>query len=67
MLTRTREELQQQAEALARLVCGLTAAEAWARLDRGELEGTIFASKMARLRALLSTALKDGVYAPESR
>jgi hypothetical protein len=49
----TREELQSEAEALARKVLGISAHDAWDRLRRGELEGTLFASKMVRLRALL--------------
>ena len=49
----TREELQAEAEALAQAVLHASATEAWKRLRAGELEGTLFASKMARLRALL--------------
>ncbi len=49
----TREELQHEAEALAHKVLGISAQDAWDRLRRGELEGTLFASKMVRLRALL--------------
>lgn len=49
----TREELQKEAEALAHKVLGTSAEDAWDRLRRGDLEGTLFASKMVRLRALL--------------
>jgi hypothetical protein len=49
----TRDELQKEAEALAQKVLGTSARDAWDRLRRGELEGTLFASKMVRLRALL--------------
>jgi hypothetical protein len=49
----TREELQNEAEALARKVMHTSAQDAWERVRQGELEGTLFASKMVRLRALL--------------
>jgi len=52
-ITRSRAELESQAQALAREVMRASAEEAWRRLSAGELEGTLFASKMARLRALL--------------
>ncbi len=49
----TREELQSEAEALATDVLHASAAEAWRRIASGELEGTLFASKMMRIRWLL--------------
>ena len=49
----TREELQNEAEALARQVLNTSGNDAWRRIRAGELEGTLFASRMARLRALL--------------
>jgi len=52
-ITRSRAELENRAEALAQEVLHTSAGEAWQRLGNGELEGTIFASKMERLRALL--------------
>lgn len=59
-IARTREELQGQAEALAQEVLHVPAEEAWRRLRSGELEGTIFASKMARLLALLGNDNHQG-------
>jgi hypothetical protein len=59
-ITRTQEELEAQAEALAQKVLNTSATEAWRRLRDGELEGTLFASKMARLRALIGNDNFDG-------
>jgi hypothetical protein len=59
-ITRTREQLEAQAEALAQEVLHTSADEAWRRLRAGDLEGTLFASKMARLRALLGNDNHDG-------
>lgn len=48
----TRAAIEAEAEALARKVLNTSAREAWARVRSGDLEGTLFASKLARLRAL---------------
>jgi hypothetical protein len=63
-ITRTRAELAKQAEDLARQVLHTSAEVAWQRLRGGELEGTLFASKMARLRALLG--MNDNGGAPHA-
>jgi hypothetical protein len=52
-LKRSSEDLEKEAEQLARQTWGVSAPEAWARVKAGELEGTLFASKMMRLYALL--------------
>jgi hypothetical protein len=59
-ITRSQAELESQAEDLAQQVLHVPAKEAWRRLRSGELEGTIFASKMARLRALLGNDNYEG-------
>jgi hypothetical protein len=59
-ITRTRVELEAQAEALAKEVLGTSANEAWRQIREGHFEGTLFASKMARLRALLGNDNQDG-------
>jgi hypothetical protein len=61
-IKRSRAELEAQAEALAQKVLHTSAEAAWRRLGKGELEGTLFASKMARLRALLG--MKDNDHDP---
>ena len=49
----TKDQLIEQADSLARRV-NLTRDEAFHRLDAGEFRGTIFESKMAAIRFLLS-------------
>lgn len=51
----SREEIQAEADALASLVLHTSADEAWTRVRQGELEGTLFASKLARLYFLLGS------------
>jgi hypothetical protein len=50
----TREEVEELAEATAQALLGVPAEEAFAMLDRGELEGTHAASALTSLRWLLS-------------
>lgn len=64
----TTEELVSEADDLARRV-GLTRAEAFERLDAGEYRGTIFESKMAAIRFLLTAepatlSSYEGTYEP---
>lgn len=49
----TREQVLQRAERLARDILGVTAEEAYARLDRGELRGTIIEAELWSFRFLL--------------
>ncbi len=51
----SRDEIQAEADALASQVLHTSAADAWARVRQGELEGTLFASKLARLYFLLGS------------
>jgi hypothetical protein len=52
--TYTREELEAQADELARnSSLRTTGREAWRRVQAGELEGTFLASKLARLFFLI--------------
>jgi hypothetical protein len=51
----SRDEIQAEAEALALRVMNTSAAEAWKRVRQGEFEGTLFASKLARLYFLLGS------------
>jgi len=50
----TREQIEAEAEALARNSSLHTSArEAWAQVKKGKLEGTLFASRLSRLFFLL--------------
>jgi hypothetical protein len=49
----TREELVAEAEALAREVLDVSAAEAWERVRAGAHEGTYFAARLAQIFFLL--------------
>ena len=50
----TREQIEAEAEGLARNSSMHTSArKAWARVKKGELEGTLFASRLSRLFFLL--------------
>jgi len=51
----SREEIEAEAEKLASEVLHTSAREAWARVRHGEFEGTLFASKLARLFFLLGS------------
>jgi hypothetical protein len=58
-IARSRTALETEAEALAQQVLHVSAREALRRVSRGELEGTLFASKLVRLYALMG-ANDDG-------
>ena len=58
-IERSRSELEDEAEALAQTVLHTSAREALHRVSGGELEGTLFASKLVRLYALMG-ANDDG-------
>jgi hypothetical protein len=58
-IERSRPELEDEAEALAQQVMHTSAREALRRVSGGELEGTLFASKLVRLYALMG-ANDDG-------
>jgi hypothetical protein len=53
-ITLSRETIEAEAEDLAQSVLHTSASEAWRRVKEGELEGTLFAAKLARLFALLN-------------
>lgn len=50
---RSLSELEAEAEALAQLVLQTSARDALRRVSDGELKGTLFASKLLRLYALM--------------
>lgn len=57
----TREELQNEAEALAREVLHTSAAEAWRRVrDEGLYEGSFFAVRLGQIFFLLGEHEPDG-------
>ncbi len=51
----TTQELLEQADKLARDVLHVSREEAFERLDRGQYQGTIFASEMSAIRFLLES------------
>lgn len=63
----TEQELRDRAETLARTRLGVSAAEAFERLDRGELNGTILESKLSMLRFLLDDDARPAPSPPSER
>jgi hypothetical protein len=49
----TEEEIRKQADQLARQALGLSGEEAWRRVQAGEFEGTLLASRLTQLHFLL--------------
>jgi hypothetical protein len=49
----TREQLLERAESMSQKVMHLSAHAAWGKIQQGEYEGTLFASKMAQIFFLL--------------
>jgi len=50
----SRDDVEQMAEATARDLLGVSADEAFAMLDRGELDGTLASSALRSMRFLLA-------------
>jgi hypothetical protein len=55
------KDVREMAETLARNELGISAEEAWRRMDAGEFDGTILEAELHQLRFLLSEPERSSV------